>query len=382
MRAIQVVGLGWGDESKGACVEKLTRELPIDTIVRFNGACQCAHNTITPEGVHHTFSQFGSGMIASQTVKTHLSRFMLIEPASMMRESLSLNKKISDVWSRTTVDGDALIITPFHKYLNRLRETMRGDMRHGSCGRGVGVAREFHLKHGKWALFAKDTKNKVIALEKLHFIKNTLMTEIVEREAFLGVDKTKDTINGLLGACMNVYEEWPARIVDSLEPADCMVFEGAQGVLLDETHGTAPHNTWTDTTFNNADTLLDELGVTDRYRIGCLRTYHTRHGAGPFPTEDDRLKAVLPELHNGTGEFQGAFRVGYFDFELAQKAIDIVGGIDCLSLSHLDRLSALGMKENFPDQLEEIFGVPVGMRANGPTAAHRTLTLDRKGICV
>jgi adenylosuccinate synthase len=152
-----------------------------------------------------------------------------------------------------------------------------------------------------------------------------------------------------------------------------MVFEGAQGVMLDEKHGTAPHNTWTNTTFENADTLLDEIGCTDRMRIGCLRTYYTRHGVGPFPTEDNTLD--LPEPHNGNDGFQGKFRVGRFDFTLAKQALSIVGGVDVLALSHLDYLPRLGWQERvFIDRVSEL--APVVMQGRGPTAAHRTINME------
>jgi adenylosuccinate synthase len=172
------------------------------------------------------------------------------------------------------------------------------------------------------------------------------------------------------------YKHWPAKIVESMPPSGFMVFEGAQGVLLDEKHGQAPHNTWTNTTFENADTLLDEIRCKDRFRIGCLRTYHTRHGAGPFPTENNTLD--LPELHNGTGEFQGAFRVGDFNNKAARRAIEIVGGIDGLALSHIDYLDRLGYHHADEDVIRMIgeeVSAPIVMKANGPTAAHRTLEL-------
>jgi adenylosuccinate synthase len=154
-----------------------------------------------------------------------------------------------------------------------------------------------------------------------------------------------------------------------------MVFEGAQGVMLDEKHGTAPHNTWTNTTFENADTLLDEVGCKDRTRIGCLRSYYTRHGAGPFPTEDNTLD--LPEPHNGNDGFQGKFRVGRFDYQLAAKALEIVKGVDMLSVSHLDYLPRLGVEEkDFLEHLEYQLDTPVGMLGRGPTAAHRTINLE------
>lgn len=378
MRAYLCIGLGWGDESKGQTVAKLCEELPVDTIIRFNGGCQAAHHYSATDGTIHCFSQFGSGMLASRTVKTHLSRYMLVEPMAMMREADALNEKTSNVWWRTTVDAKAVIITPYHRLLNRLREKARGGSRHGSCGRGVGVAREMHLKYGDEVAFAGDFRNCNLLKDKLYNLKDRFWKEISDNPQYEFCDEDAPDIRDILYH----YAHWPAQIVDSLEPAEIMVFEGAQGVLLDETHGTAPHNTWTDTTFNNADTLLDEIGVKDRYRIGCLRTYHTRHGAGPFPSEDNSLD--LPELHNGTGEFQGSFRVGRFDWNLAKKAIDIVGGVDGLAISHLDYLPRLNWKDSrytFLEAVEEQLA-PVCMTANGPTAAHRTLSLDRKFACV
>jgi adenylosuccinate synthase len=155
-----------------------------------------------------------------------------------------------------------------------------------------------------------------------------------------------------------------------------MVFEGAQGVMLDEKHGTAPHNTWTNTTFENADTLLDEVGVArkDRTRIGCFRTYYTRHGAGPFPTEETGLD--LPEPHNGDEGFQGKFRVGRFDYRMAEEALDIVRGVTFLAVSHLDYLPRLGVEEDeFLEHLVNELDTPVGIYGSGPTAAQRTINL-------
>src|SRR5580704_14498455 len=91
-KAILVQGMAWGDESKGCCVDKICRELPVDLIVRFCGGAQAGHNVVTPDGKHHCFSQFGAGMLANDKVRTHLSRFMLVEPLSMMREAESLGK--------------------------------------------------------------------------------------------------------------------------------------------------------------------------------------------------------------------------------------------------------------------------------------------------
>ena len=119
-----------------------------------------------------------------------------------------------------------------------------------------------------------------------------------------------------------------------------VVFEGAQGVLLDEWRGFHPHTTWSTCTFDNA---LELLRGRDRdvTKLGVLRTYATRHGPGPFPTEDRSLDALLPEPHNATHTFQGAFRRGWFDAVLARYAVEACDGIDALALTHVDALSRI-----------------------------------------
>ena len=204
-----------------------------------------------------------------------------------------------------------MIVTPFHRALNRLRENSRGASKHGSCGRGIGVAREMHLMYGNRVLLVKDILNSNLTMDKLYSLRDIYVEEVREHQEYdTSVIDELDVQDILYD-----YMHWPVTIFDHLEQAETMVFEGAQGVMLDEKHGTAPHNTWTNTTFENADTLLDEIGCQDRMRIGCLRSYYTRHGAGPFPTEDNSLD--LPEPHNGNDGFQGKFRVGRFDYQLA-----------------------------------------------------------------
>jgi len=364
-----VVGMGFGDESKGATTDALCRTLPVDLIVRHGGGGQAAHNVITPDGRHHTFSQFGSGSMANDTVRTHLSRFMLVDPVSMMNEAMSL--PAYNIWNRTTIDENAIIVTPIHKMINRNREDIRdaiGEGRHGSCGMGIGVAREVEINHPELAMRVKD----------LTLDQEELRHKIYKLYDFF--EKELDQVVSNRQACMMQANAWLAQmslfpkriIVPSMPSFECSVFEGAQGVMLDEKHGTAPHNTWTNTTFENADKLLDEAGVGDRTRIGCIRTYYTRHGAGPFPTEREGWLEKFPEPHNGTGRYQGAFRVGEFDWNLFEKAIDIVGGVDLLSVSHLDRIPSVYAKP-FLERIGNY--APVGMKARGATAAHRKVEL-------
>lgn len=368
--ALLVAGLAFGDESKGATVDKLCRALPVDLIVRYNGGCQCEHNVVTPDGKHHTFSQFGSGMLANDHVKTYLSRFMLVEPLSMMREAEALAKLTPNVWERIAVDARAVIITPFHRLVNQLREQVRGDRQHGSTGRGIGVAREMHLKYGDAVLFAGDLLSPAKAFKKLEFILETLFPEMSDLRSTMNIEFSYNEDARAMYELIDKYKMWPANIVNQFEPAEYMVFEGAQGVMLDERHGTAPHNTWTNTTFGNADTLLDEAGVSQRIRIGCIRSYYTRHGAGPFPTEDVLLN--LPETHNSSHGFAGVFRVGRFDWELLDKAISICGGIHCFAVSHLDCLHDALTESQFIGKLRR--HAPICMYGRGVTADDRAIS--------
>src|SRR5690349_18733653 len=121
-----VVGLGLGDEGKGTMIDALARRgsRPA-TVVRFNGGPQAAHHVVLPDGRFHCFSQFGSATLAGG--HTHLSRFVAIEPLSMRREAEVLaTLGVSSPLSRITLDAHSVVVTPFHKLVNRLQETARG----------------------------------------------------------------------------------------------------------------------------------------------------------------------------------------------------------------------------------------------------------------
>jgi adenylosuccinate synthase len=144
------------------------------------------------------------------------------------------------------------------------------------------------------------------------------------------------------------FEEIAAKITlvdssrDFLRAPGNVIFEGAQGVLLDEQHGFHPHTTWSTTTFANALQLLRESNYPGTVRrLGALRTYMTRHGAGPFPTETRALEPFLPDFHNAVNHWQQNFRVGWLDIPLLRYALDVVGGTDALAVTCVDRLAAL-----------------------------------------
>lgn len=367
-----VAGLAYGDEGKGSVVDYLVRKHQASLVVRYNGGSQAAHNVVTPDGRHHTFSQFGAGSFVPG-VETHLSQHMMVNPLNMFCEEDHLREVgVNDIWDRTTVHAKALIITPFQKAVNRLLEASRKQAKHGSCGQGVGVTREHHLLYRDKVLFAGDLKSENATKEKLEFIRRVCAKQIADKVHLANTREARivwDT--SLVDWLWQQYKHWPVKIVDCfadiLEGKEHVVFEGAQGLLLDEIYGTPPYNTWTDTTFNNADALLTDAGFNGkRHRIGVIRTYYTRHGAGPFETEVNWMG--YPEPHNTTNQYQDNFRHGLFDVKKFEYACRAVGGLDWIALNHNDVHSA----DIHVDRIKSF--APIRLWGWGPSSLEKTWT--------
>jgi len=394
-RAYLVAGLAFGDEGKGSIVDYLCRVTDAKLIVRYNGGPQCAHNVVTPEGLHHTFAQFGSGTLIPD-VKTYLSRYMLVNPFALVLEALCLqNKGIVDALDRLYISKDAVIVTPYHKFLNRLKES--SVTKNGSCGMGVGEARADELNG--ITLRMRDITNSPYLLN--------LVLDVIKSETIIKAKQLKlgNPSNYWWNQILDLdpvvlaknYSELPKfQMVEEDWLEDYkgdMVFEGAQGMLLDETHGFAPHNTWTDITFNNAFNLLEFKSEWKPIKIGVIRTYFTRHGNGPFPTEIDYY---ISDGHNPENEWQGKFRCGHFDAVLGRYALKHIGGVDCLALTHTDlfppmaqfsyvnsyhvEINNLDISTAIISQVKpnvehvndckvisELLNTPIGIVSNGPT---------------
>ena len=352
-QVIIVADLGFGDAGKGSMVDFLTRQSRAHTIVRYNGGAQAAHNVITPDGKHHTFAQFGSGTFVTG-VKNHLSRFMMVNPLNMFKEERHLQSLgVYDAFNRTTIEDRTLVITPFHQAVNRLKEMARDSNRHGSCGMGIGETKSDYLLFKDEVLFMGDLLDKNVIAKKMRFLRDLQLEKI--RDLNSELPESDDVARELLvlndpdiiPLCEDLYSHFTSkvRIVDEgylgqiLKDRGTVIFEGAQGVLLDEKYGFYPYNTWSDTTFDNAEKLLLEPDYDgQKTRLGILRAYATRHGVGPFVTEDQNLTSLIPDMHNGLGDWQGKWRVGYFDLIATRYALGVVGQVDALALTCFDRL--------------------------------------------
>ena len=329
-----VVGLGFGDECKGATVDWLCATTDVEAVVRFNGGPQAAHNVITPDGRHHTFAQFGSGSF--HEIPTYLSKYMLVNPFNLLVEAEHLAELgVMDPMSLVYIDQDALLVTPYHRRANRLREDARGTSRHGSTGQGVGETRAYAIGNPDDAPVMGDIFNEDVLTQKLQKLLSAYIDEFGVHFAddTMAPSKLASTYKSMLDFLQIV----PSSKLTKFMSMGDVVFEGAQGVLLDELLGFNPHTTWTKTNQENARALLKGRPA-EVY--GLTRTYHTRHGAGPFPTEYANDDGYY-EPHNGTGRYQGAWRVGALDLALLRYAVEVNGGIDRLVVSHVDYLEAL-----------------------------------------
>jgi adenylosuccinate synthase len=418
MRHPIVVDLGYGDAGKGTVVDWLCATRPVHTVVRFNGGAQAGHNVVLPDGRHHTFAQFGAGALRGS--RTHLSRFMVVDPLALAAEADHLAALgAPDPFGGLTVDRAALLATPYHRAANRARELARGADRHGSCGLGVGETMAYALDHPDDAPRIGDCAAPGVLRRKLGRLRDQLAPVLG------GSGLAEPPVDD----CLAAFRAFADRVsivdgsmLDDVLRAGTVVFEGAQGVLLDEWHGFHPYTTWSTTTFANAEALLTEAGLTgDGYRLGVLRTTTTRHGAGPLVTEDADLTDALAaaEPHNPTNPWQGPFRVGHFDAVAHRYALAVAGGVDGLALTHLDtaecrpelqlcldyeggpalcpgppgdlarqeRLTAALVKarpgasalvpggpDGWVDAVADTLGTPVVLRSHGPTAAGKVAT--------
>ncbi len=342
-----VVDLGYGDQGKGSVTDFLVRDRRAHTVVRYNGGAQAGHAVVTDDGRRHVFSQIGAGSFVPG-VETLLTREVAIQPWAMMVEAEHLARSgVPDVLSRVIVHEDAPVITPAHRAANRIRERARGDARHGSVGVGVGEAvRDARSLGEDEVVRARDVRDPRVLRRKLGRVqarKRAELDDVIDAAAPEEREVLEDA--SLLDAYVERAAAWSVRLAGDagvgavLAREGAIVFEGAQGVLLDEHRGFHPYTTWSECTDRNAARMLESHGYDgELVRLGVVRAYATRHGPGPFVTEDAALTARLPDAHNGDHEWQGAFRVGWFDAVATRYAIACCERIDGLAITCLDRV--------------------------------------------
>ncbi len=345
-RAIITVDLGHGDSGKGTVVDTLTRVFNSGLNVRFNGGSQCGHNVVDNSGTHHEFAQFASGTFAA--AKTLLSKYVLVNPLDMMLEAESLKRifGFNPILQHMFVDERALVTTPYHSALNRIREMAR-TKRNGSCGRGIRETVVYAEQNPNSAIRIKDLTNYEELHSKLAVMNVKMYYEVMElaprptSDMIPLFDLFKQDVSALARRLQLAATQFniisPERVADMINSEYNVIFEAAQGILLDQHHGFRPHITKSTCTNENAFKILDEVGFDgERFTLGIARTYMTKHGPGPFPTEDAQMTASLKDSHNFYNQWQRDFRVGFLDIVALKYAIECTNGIDGLAITHKD----------------------------------------------
>lgn len=347
-RLVSLLGLGFGDCGKGLFTDALCRRWSAHSVVRFNGGAQAGHNVVLPDGRHHTFSQFAAGTLVPG-VATVLAAPVVVHPTALLVEEARLRAiGVSDALPRLHIDRRCRVNTPFHQAAGRLRELRRGRGAHGSCGVGVGETVRHALQYPEQVLHYGDLARPALAMQKLEAIRRSLLAEfpetpesasgraIAEWQLLTDEQAAERWLAATMPLLRQVAPASPEQLSAHLRQAGTVLFEGAQGVLLDEWHGFHPHTTWSSITPAAVEAVAADYGLGGKIEhLGILRAYLTRHGQGPLPTADAALAHLL-EPHNDNQGWQGEFRRGQPDAVLLRYALAVVGPLDGLLVSHLD----------------------------------------------
>lgn len=325
--ATVIIGANFGDEGKGLMTDWAANAFDKDAlIVRFNGGAQAGHTVVLPNGTRHIHSHFGSGTLAGAS--TFLSGFFVSNPLLFNREIIELERKAVKN-PIVFADAKGFMTTPFDMLLNQFAEQSRGTGKHGSCGVGFGETIERCLQN-KFSTTISDLKNPRKLSQKLEKIRREWLPVRLKK---LGIENLSaeqkeilfadDLINNFLESAADFFERIRIAAPDILRQTENIIFEGAQGLLLDQDFGWFPHVTRSNTGLKNVVELVKKSNIEALEVIYATRCYLTRHGAGPLANELNAppFRGIRDEtnIHN---LYQGSLRFAPLDLDLLERAID------------------------------------------------------------
>jgi adenylosuccinate synthase len=341
MQNVVVVGSQWGDEGKGKIVDWLSEQA--DIVVRFQGGHNAGH-TLVIDGKVYKLKLLPSGIVRSNKVSV-IGNGVVVDPWALLDEIKGIEKQGVTVTEENLVLAEtASLILPFHQEMDEIREDLAGKGKIGTTRRGIGPA--YEDKVGRRSIRVMDLKsesnlNKRLEVVLAHHnaIRKGLGKKLFEKEKL---------IEDLLKIAPSIlkYSQPVWRKMDQYRSeGKKILFEGAQGILLDVDHGTYPYVTSSNTVAGAASTGTGVGPKTINYVLGITKAYTTRVGEGPFPTElTDKIGESLGKRGKEFGTVTGRKRrCGWFDGVLVRQTVKM-SGIDGIALTKLDVL----------DELEEI----------------------------
>ncbi len=337
MPNVTVIGAQWGDEGKGKIVDWLSNEA--DIVVRFQGGNNAGH-TIVINKKKIALSLIPSGIIRKNKISI-IGNGVVVNPAALLEEI----RKLSVVGIKITkknfrISENSSIIFNFHKKIDEIREKRKGPNKIGTTGRGIGPAYEDRV--GRRAIRFTDLVNKEVLKEK---IKNALDYHNIILAGLNSKLLTEKEINDEIDSYKKQILKYVDRTAKTLREAKRLgkkiLFEGAQGVLLDIDHGTYPYVT-SSNTLPSAASSGSGMSIKDiGYILGIVKAYATRVGSGPFPSElSNSIGQKLGQIGNEFGTVTGRQRrCGWFDSVITRHSME-VAGIDGIALTKLDVLDS------------------------------------------
>jgi adenylosuccinate synthase len=335
MANVVVIGSQWGDEGKGKIVDWLSERA--DVVVRFQGGHNAGH-TLVIDGETYKLSLLPSGVVRPDKLSI-LGNGVVIDPWALLDEIERIRDQGVNVTpERLRIAENAPLILPLHQSLDQAREEARGKSRIGTTGRGIGPA--YEDKVARRAIRVCDLADPEMLAEKVEqllFHHNAWLRGVGQAE-FDGAELLSALTE--LGPKLLPYAASVWQLLDEANRRNSRIlFEGAQGVMLDVDHGTYPYVTSSNTV---AGAAAAGTGLGPRalnYILGITKAYTTRVGSGPFPTElDDEIGRTLGERGHEFGTVTNRQRrCGWFDAVLVRQTVK-VGGMDGIALTKLDVL--------------------------------------------
>ncbi len=338
MKNVAVVGSQWGDEGKGKIVDWLSEQA--DIVIRFQGGHNAGH-TLVIDGITYKLRLLPSGIVRKNKISI-IGNGVVIDPWALLEEIKEIREKGVDVNSENFMISEAAnLILPFHREMDEIREDAAGKEKIGTTRRGIGPA--YEDKVGRRSIRVMDLRSEKNLDQRLetvlihhNAIRKGLGKKIFEK------NKLKAELLKIAPEILKFSEPVWLKIDQFKKQKKKILFEGAQGILLDVDHGTYPFVTSSNTVASTAATGTGCGPNSINYVLGITKAYTTRVGEGPFPTE---LEDQVGELLGNRGKEFGTVtsrkrRCGWFDGVLVRQTIKI-SGIDGIALTKLDVLDEL-----------------------------------------
>lgn len=335
---VVILGTQWGDEGKGKIVDLLTDQ--VAAVVRYQGGHNAGH-TLVIDGEKTVLHLIPSGILR-ENVRCFIGNGVVLSPEALLKELKELEAKGVPVRERLRISPACPLILPYHVALDQAREKARGEAKIGTTGRGIGPA--YEDKVSRRGLRVADLFHRERFAAKLGEVldyHNFALQHYYKVEP-VDFQKTLDEALGYADWLAPLMTDVTARLHELRREGANIMFEGAQGSLLDIDHGTYPFVTSSNTTAGGTATGSGFGPLYLDYVLGITKAYTTRVGSGPFPTElFDAVGARLAERGHEFGSTTGrARRCGWFDAVILRRAMEI-NSISGLCLTKLDVLDGL-----------------------------------------